>query len=415
LPGFKTSILKVHTVVIGAGTIGAATAWHLAKKGVKDVVLIERNTIGSGNTSKAASLMTLVRTKEPMIPIIQETYQNIEEIQEFTGDSVEIQKVGTIHIAASEESEKNLENLVAIADKHSIRNREISANEVKEYIPWMDTDKVKKASYMEDDSFLDAYVLAKVFSDAAKKLGVEIMQNTEVMNLLHENNEIIGVRTNKGEIECENVVDAAGAWANQLSMQLNKPIPMAPVRSIYWITKKNENLFQKGQPMLVIPDAMAYTRPESGSLLFGLREEDSPHFHPEDLNKEPNVDFLGNPEDAWNIIINHGKDFASFFPSFEELEIENCITGISTYTPDGYYTFGPFKEVKGFYAAAGCAGAGVAGSGGIGRMVAEMISGEEPFTDPQPFSVDRFGEIDPMSPGWRQRCADSRSKKKDGG
>lgn len=407
--------MKADTVVIGAGTIGTATAYHLAKKGVKNVIIVERNNVGSGNTSKAASLMTLVRAKEEMIPIIKETYKNIDEIEALTGQSVGKQTVGTIHIAASDETERNLDKIVQIATNYGIANRPISAVEISEKVPWLDVRKIQKASFMEDDAYVDAHVLANVFAEAARKLGVEIMQNTEVTDVLYENGQIVGVQTSKGKIECSNVVDAAGAWANKLSLQVNAPIPMAPVRSIYWITKKNETLFQKSQPMLVLPDAMAYTRPESGALLFGLREENSPHFHPDDLNASPNVDFLGDPDDRWNIIIDYGKDFAAFFPNFEELEIENCITGISTYTPDGYYTFGPFEHITGFYAAAGCAGAGVAGSGGIGRMVAEMICGEELYADPSAFRVNRFSEFDPMSAEWRQRCADARSKKKDGG
>jgi 4-methylaminobutanoate oxidase (formaldehyde-forming) len=191
---------------------------------------------------------------------------------------------------------------------------------------------------------------------------------------------------------------------------------MAPVRSIYWITEKDPSVFTNEQPMIVLPDAMAFTRPETGgALLFGLREKNCPHFHPDELNKEPNVDFLGNPEDKWDIIMEFGKDFASFVPGFEDMGIAHCITGISTYTPDGYYTFGKSDDVQGFYIAAGCSGAGVAGAGGIGRMISEMIRGDELFADPEPFRIDRFGAFDPMSISFRQRCADARSNKKDGG
>lgn len=411
----NNQINNANVIVVGAGTIGSATAWHLAKRGVKNVILLDRYQVGTGNTSKAASLMTLVRTKEDMIPLIQETYRNIDEIEKTTGESVGKNTVGTLHIAASKESVDSLDKIVSIANNYHIKNRFITNEELKEKLPWFNASKALKVSYHEEDSFVDAYVLAKVFAEAAKKEGAIIIQNTEVLDILQENNRITGVKTNKGIINTPIVVDAAGAWANLLSLQVNVPIPMAPVRSIYWITKKNESLFPKDQPMVVLPDAMAYTRPEGGALLFGLREENSPHFHPDELNKEPNIDFLGNPEDKWNIIIDGGQDFASFFPEFEDQIIENCITGISTYTPDGYYTFGEFNELEGFYVAAGCAGAGVAGSGGIARMVTEMILKEPLFANPTPFRVDRFTDFDPMSASFRQRCADARSKKKDGG
>jgi 4-methylaminobutanoate oxidase (formaldehyde-forming) len=167
--------------------------------------------------------------------------------------------------------------------------------------------------------------------------------------------------------------------------------------------------------MLVIPDANAYTRPESGALLFGLREENSPHFDPKELNSLPNTDFLGNPDDRWDIIEKYGQNFINFFPKLPDVSISSCITGISTYTPDGYYNIGALPQIKGFYVAAGCAGAGVAGSGGIGRLMSEMVMSEHTFVDVTPFALDRFGKIDSFSMEFRQSCADARGNKKDGG
>lgn len=405
----------VDAIVIGAGTIGTATAWHLAKKGLKKVVLIERNQIGTGNTSKAASLMTLVRTKEPLIPIIQETYRNIAEVEAVTGESTGKNEVGTIHVATSQKSADNLSEITKIANSHDIKNRSIDPEEIQSRVPWMDTSEIIKASFMEEDSFVDAYVLAQVFTRAAKMEGVQILQNTEVEEILLENNRIKGIKTQNDTLYSNVVIDAAGAWSNILSMKVGIPIPMAPVRSIYWITEANKKLFPKNQPMLVMPDAMAYSRPESGGLLFGLRENDSPHFHPGELNPEPNTDFLGNKEDEWDILIEHGGGFRQFFPGLFDIGIKHCITGISTYTPDGYYTLGPMPGIEGFYAATGCAGAGVAGSGGIGRMVSEMVLEEALFTDANPFRLDRFSDFDPMTASFRQLCADARSNKRDGG
>jgi len=405
----------VDVIVIGAGTIGTATAWHLAKRGNK-TLLLDRNQIGSGNTSKAASLMTKVRTKEELIPLIQETYNNIDEIEQMTHQKVGKQRVGTIHYAASKETKINLDKIVAIANKYHIKNRYIDKEELVNLVPWLDTQTMIEASFMEDDSFVDAYVLANVFADAAKKEGAIVKQNTDVKSIVFENNEVKGVELSIGKIiYSDNVVDAAGLWANELSMQEGIPIPMAAVRSIYWITEVNKGLFPKNQPMLVLPDANAYSRPEAEGLLFGLREKESPHFDAKEINKEPNTDFLGNQDDRWGLIEKYGRKFQEFFPDFFDMGIKNVITGISTYTPDGYYTLGSFPGKKGFYAAAGCAGAGVAGSGGIGRLITEMINKEALFTDINPFRLDRFGAIDPTSKEFKQRCADARSKKKDGG
>jgi 4-methylaminobutanoate oxidase (formaldehyde-forming) len=388
------------------------TAWHLVKNGVKNVVLIEKNTVGSMNTSKAASVMTLVRTKEPLIPLIQETYRNIEEIG---GEKVGQKKVGTLHIAASEFTEKNLLEIKSIAQKYNINCTELTPSEMGEKVPWLDCEKVTSNVFTTDDSYVDAYLLANAFAQEAKKMGLTILQNTEVTDIILLNDIVQGVQTGSGFIKTDKIIDTAGAWANILASKIGIQIPMAPVRSIYWITEKNPILFPQDSPMLVIPDANAYTRPESGALLFGLREENSPHFDPKELNSLPNTDFLGNPDDRWDIIEKYGQNFISFFPKLPDTSISSCITGISTYTPDGYYNIGALPQIKGFYVAAGCAGAGVAGSGGIGRLMSEMVRNEPTFVDVTPFALHRFGKIDPFSTEFRQSCADARGNKKDGG
>lgn len=408
----STNNINAEIVIIGAGTIGVMTAWHLVKKGVKNVVLIEKNTVGSMNTSKAASVMTLVRTKEPLIPLIQETYRNIEEIG---GEKVGQKKVGTLHIASSEFTEKNLLEIKSIAQKYHINYTELTHSEIGEKVPWLVCEKVTSNVFTTDDSYVDAYLLANAFAQEAKKMGLTILQNTEVTDIILLNDIVQGVQTSSGFIKTDKIIDTAGAWANILASKIGIQIPMAPVRSIYWITEKNSILFPQNSPMLVIPDANAYTRPESGALLFGLREENSPHFDPKELNPLPNTDFLGNSDDRWDIIEKYGQNFINFFPKLPDVSISSCITGISTYTPDGYYNIGTLPQIKGFYVAAGCAGAGVAGSGGLGRLMSEMVMSEPTFVDVTPFALDRFGKIDSFSMEFRQSCADARGNKKDGG
>lgn len=398
--------------IIGAGTIGVLTAWHLMKKGAKNVVLIDRNIVGSMNTSKAASVMTLVRTKEPLIPLIHETYKNIEEIG---GEKVGQKIVGTLHIASSEESQINLSKIKSVAQKFGIDHSELSSSEISKKVPWLALDKVSSHLFTANDCYVDAYLLANAFAQEAREMGLKILQNTEVTDIILSNDTVQGIQTQNGFIKTEKIIDTAGAWANILATKINISIPMAPVRSIYWITEKNPILFPQDSPMLVIPDASAYTRPESQALLFGLREDSSPHFDPNDLNKIPNTDFLGNPEDQWDIIEKYGQNFMSFFPGFPDVRISTCITGVSTYTPDGYYNIGTLPQIKGFYVAAGCAGAGVAGSGGIGKLMSEIIMNEQLMVDIAPFALDRFGTFDPFSMEFRQRCADARGNKKDGG
>ena len=402
-----------EVIVIGAGAIGCAITYYLAKSGVK-VKLLEMNTVGSGSTSLAASLLTKIRNKPAIIPLVEETYRAMDGLGLEIAGSLDIQTVGSLHVAASDASKTALLKLITIADDFNISHSEVRKVEIQKMVPWLKTDEIQMAYYMPDDTFTDAYVLTNAFAGAAKNKGAVIQQNTKVEGLLKKDNRVVGVKTKDADIESDYVIDAAGAWSNLLSLQAGINLPMAPVRSNYWITSTDQKLFPATQPMVILPDASAYTRPESGALLFGLRESQSVHFDPRNLPEDLTGYVFGDSEDRWNILIEQGERFQRFFPKFDEMEIPHYVAGVSTYTPDGMFVLGELPEIKGFLAATGCSGAGVAASGGIGRIISELITGVDTFCDIKPFRVDRFGKIDAMSIEFRQICADARAKKKSG-
>ena len=404
---------RQEVIVIGAGTIGCAITYYLAKNGIK-VRLIERNTIGSGNTSLAASILTKIRSKPAIIPLVEETFRAMDCLNQEIENNLNIQKVGSLHLAASEASIEALDKLTFIADDFNICHSEVTVDEIQKMVPWLNTDEIQMASYMPDDAFMDAYVLTNAFAEAAKKQGAVIQQYTNVEGLITNGNHVVGVKTKDGNIETDVVVDAAGAWSNLLSLQIGIDLPMAPVRSNYWITSPNPSLFPPRHPIVILPDASAYTRPESGALLFGLRESKSVHFDPRNLPEDLTGHVFGDPEDRWNILMEQGEGLRRFFPKFDEIEIPHYVAGVSTYTPDGMFVLGGLPETKGFLAATGCSGLGVAVSGGMGRIISELIMGMDTFSDIDPFRVDRFGTLDALSHEFRQRCADARSNKKSG-
>lgn len=401
-------------VVIGGGTIGTAVAYYLSKLGDAEVLLAERDTIGSGNTSSAASLITLARSKRSIIPLVKETMQAIEDMEVVLGESSGAMKVGSIHVAASEASEKSILDLMEIADEYDLNCEWLSADRIKEKLPWINIDKVLGGALMKEDCYLESTVLANNFAKVAKKNDATIRQYTNVRELLHEGGRITGVKTDEEIIPCDIVVDAAGAWSNLLAIQVDEPIPMTPVRSIYWITGQRPDLFHPKQPMAIFPDASAYCRPEGEAMLFGIRDKAGVQVNPKDLPQHMHGFHLIKEEEHWDILMNEGGKFEEFFPELAEMEIAHCISGISTYTPDASLTIGNARHMKGFYIATGCSGAGVATAGGYGRAIAEMIYGIPVFTDIAPFHIDRFGAIDPFDTAFRQRCADARSNKKEG-
>lgn len=406
--------MNKKVVIIGAGTIGTAVAYYISKLGNAEVILIDRDYIGSGNTAAAASLVTLARSKKTIIPLVKETIAAIDVMEELLGEPSGVMKVGSIHVVASDTSEKSIKNLMNIAEEFDLEHEWISADEIKKKLPWLDVKSVRGGAFMKDDCYMESTVLANNFAKAAKIQGATIKQYTNIEDILTEGNKVIGVKIESGIIDCDIVVDAAGAWSNLLSMPLNEAIPMTPVRSLYWITGKRPDLFHANQPMAIFPDASAYCRPEGESLLFGIRDNAGVHVSPKELPNSMHGYSMVSEDEYWDILMNQGEPFQEFFPEFPEMEIAHCISGISTYTPDGSLTMGKSKKIEGLYIATGCSGAGVATSGGYGRIIAELIYDLPLFTDIDSFSLERFGNIDPYSEAFRQSCADARSNKKEG-
>ncbi|MBJ6368931.1 NAD(P)/FAD-dependent oxidoreductase [Snuella sedimenti] len=401
-------------VVIGGGTIGAGVAYYVSKMGNAEVTLVDRDYIGSGNTAAAASLVTLARTKKPIIPLVMETMLAIGEMEALLGEPSGVMKVGSIHVVASDTSEKSVRNLMEIAKEFGLEHEWITAEDIKKRLPWIDISEVRGGAFMKDDCYMESTVLANNFAKAAKLCGATIKQYTNVEEILCKQGSVTGVKTNKGVIDCDVVVDAAGAWSNMLSMQVNEAIPMAPVRSIYWITGRRPGLFNPNQPMAIFPDASAYCRPEGEALLFGIRDKTGLHVDPKALPNSMHGYNMISEDESWDILMNEGEKFQEFFPEFQDMEIAHCISGISTYTPDASLTLGKAKNVEGLYVATGCSGAGVATSGGYGRIIAELIYNIPLFTNIDSFSMERFGNFDPFDAIFRQQCANARSNKKEG-
>jgi glycine/D-amino acid oxidase-like deaminating enzyme len=408
--------LNADIVIIGAGTLGSSTAYYLSKHTGKRVVVVEKNTIGSGATSWAAALINRVRTKAEQIPMVLETYNAIVDLENELNTSLGYRKVGCLHIAASSQTQEIVEEIIDLAKTFDIEGERLTPEEVLKWFPWMNGAPIHNAFYMPDDVYIDGYMLASAYARAARNYGAKFMQRKKVHQILVERDKITGIQLEEGAtIETPIVILAAGAWSNMLSFPLGIALPLAPVRSIYWLTSSNPDLFPAEMPMTFIPDAMVYLRPESGALLFGIRDRESLSFDPNKLPEAyDNYQFI-NDEDQWNLLLNETAGFQQFFPALYDTPISRCISGLSTYTADGKLVIGPSESITGFYAASGCMGAGVALSGGYGRLLMEIINGEKPFIDPSPFLPSRLGFLNPFSMDFMKRCSATRTGKKDGG
>ena len=399
-------------VIIGGGVFGLSIAYHYARLEVGRVLLLERNALATAATSRAAALLTRARAKTALMPLIAQTYADIALLETELGESLDLRQVGSLYLAASETRARELRELVIVAERAGLRVEWVSADEASRRVPWLNPEAVADAAFMAEDAFIDPYRLAMAYARAARMYGASLRQWIAVRDLRQQGERITGVVTDQGVIYAGCVVDAAGAWANVLAARIGIGLPMAPVRSQYWITAPDP-LFPRDHPMVTMPDASAYSRPELGGLLFGLRERQSISFDPCQLPDELSGFALGE-EGGWSSLEEGARRLRRFLPALDQLKIASHISGLSTYTPDGLFVLGPAPGLQGLLAATGCSGAGIAAAGGVGLGVARLAAGLPSPFDLTPFRIDRFGPVDPLSPAFRQRCEQARSSKTSG-
>ncbi len=397
-------------VIVGGGILGASIAYHLRKKNVGTVLVLERNELASAASSRAAGLILQASTTISKTPLAKLTIDTIPVLEGELGQSVGFHNVGSLRVASTDARTTELNDMVSDASKWHIPVEWPSMSEVRRMAPWLNTEAIQKVAFFPSDGYVDPYLLSMSYMRAAKIQGAIIRPRTTVRDVVMKNQKVTGVVTDKGEIGCGTVIDACGVWAALFSEKVGYPLPMAPVRSHYWIAAPDKT-YGGEFPVTILSDIGAYTRPEVGGLLLGVQEPHSATFDARQLPDDLAAFSPTKGEEHWDILINAFERVSPFFPAIKEAQFSRYIAGLSSYTPDGKIILGPVPEISNFYAAAGACGSGITLSAGIGDIIADLAMGQEPAFDITPFSPERFGRVDPFGAAFREQCAAARASK----
>lgn len=410
----RNLIISAEAVVVGGGIFGAAAAHRLSERYPGGVVLLERNRLAGGSTAKAATLLSLARNKAGLIPWVKATYKLIEEISGGDADAVGFSRVGALHLAKTGAGVAVVDETARVSRENGIEAELLDPGATEILPPWLDSGGMLRAWHYPDEAFVDAYQLTARLVGAARANGCRVMEGMEARRILTGDSGVAGVETNKGTITTSRIVLATGIHANLLLAPLGLAVPMAPVRSQYWISESDAEIFPRRHPICVIPDARAYTRPENGSLIFGWRERDGVWVDPTDIPADTFGYSFAADADGWDNLGGCVEALAPYMPRLEDMGIAHYVAGFSGYAPDGLFTLGTFEKLRGLTVAAGCSGMGIAVCGGVGLATAQLVAGEEAFLPVQPFAPGRFGTVDPFAPDFMRRCAEARSGKASG-
>lgn len=396
-------------VIVGGGVLGCSIAWHLARAGQPDVLVVERNELGSGATARSAGLVSRGRLHAGVLAMVRRTREAMVELERILGEPVGFRRVGSLRIAASEERAAELAAMDALLREHGVEVLNPDARQAQSLAPWLDLARARHVSQVPDDGFVDAHQLTQAYARAARALGVRFQARTGFAGLRLEAASVVAVETDHGRISAGTVVLAAGAWTIPLAGAAGYGLATAPVRSHYWITAPHP-AHPREHPVVYLPDARAYLRPEVGGLLMGIQEPESRTFDARAIPGDVSgYDYC--PGEDFESLIAPARALREWIPRLDELPIAHHIAGFSTYTPDGRFLLGALEGLPRCFVASGCCGTGVSASGGIGAAIAALVLGQAPFVDLAPFRPERFGSVDPYDAAFRARCAAARAGK----
>jgi glycine cleavage system aminomethyltransferase T/glycine/D-amino acid oxidase-like deaminating enzyme len=378
---------RARVVIVGGGVGGASIAHHLAKLGERDVVLLDRNELTSGSTFHSAGLVGQLRSSVSLTRMMMDS---VELYRTLDCGWVEC---GGIRLAGTPEREQEVLRQVAWAKTFGLPLQLISAEQARELFPLMSSEGVRCASYLPSDGYLDPSLLTTSLVDGARQGGCRVFTHTRVTAIDVQDGSVRGVQTEWGPIEAEVVVDAGGMFAAELGRMAGVRVPVVPFAHEYLVTQPfRERTPGEHLPTLRDPDLLIYFREEGGGLVMGGYERQSaPWALDEHLRDAIPADFNGRLlEEDWPRFEEIAKNSSKRVPAMDEITVTRLINGPEAFTPDNEFCLGE-SEVRGFFVAAGFCAHGLAGAGGIGRVMAEWILQGEPATDVWEMDIRRFG------------------------
>jgi 4-methylaminobutanoate oxidase (formaldehyde-forming) len=378
-----------RAIVIGGGVGGTSIAYHLTALGWSEVLLVDRADLTSGSTFHSAGLVGQLRSSVSLTRMMMYGTDLYRKLEAETGVDVSWHEVGSLRLASSAERMQELQRQAGWGRTFGLPLEILSTDEAHARFPLFDPDGVLGAAYLPTDGYLDPSGLAVALAEGAKRRGGEIRTNTRVTAIDVHDGRVRGVVTEAhGPIEADVVVNAGGMFANQLGRMAGVEVPVVPFGHQYLLTEPIDGV-TPDLPTMRDPDRLVYVRPEAGGGLVMGGYERTPD--PWAVEEGPPADFNGKllPED-WPRFEALAHAAASLVPALGEAGVVRLLNGPEAFTPDGEFILGE-SDVAGHFVAAGFCAHGIAGAGGIGKVMAEWIAEGEPEWDVWKMDVRRFG------------------------
>jgi sarcosine oxidase subunit beta len=367
---------SASVVIVGGGVIGVSCAYHLARAGVGDVVLIERDALGSGSTCRGAGGVRAQFSDRANIELGARSLETFRDFPARFAQEIDYHQVGYLFLLSSPTSVRDFEAGVILQNELGVPSRMITVEEAKRLSPMIATDGLVAAAYCPTDGHCTPDSVVLGYATAARGLGARLLTQTAVTGIDVADGRIQAVRTTAGRIRTQVVLCTAGAWSKQVGAWVDVDLPVSPLRRQILVTEPMPKL-DPATPFTIDFATSFYFHGSGSQLLFGMSDPDeTPGFHTE-------------TSDAW--LPRLAEAIERRVPSLSSVGIATGWAGLYEVTPDNNALIGEADGVSRFLYATGFSGHGFLMGPAVGEVVRDIYLGRQPFVDVAGFNAHRFG------------------------
>jgi len=377
---------EASVVVIGGGVMGCSTLYHLARDGVRDVILIERNKLTSGTTWHSAAQVRALRSTRNLTDLVRYSVDLYSRLEQETGQQVGWINKGSLSIATNDDRMIHVRRQAAMAGLFGVHAETISAGEAAERWPLMHADDVVGAVWSPDDGRVSPSDLCAALTKGARSAGARIFEDTGVTGIVTRGGRVDAVETDRGTIKTDAVALCTGLWSRGAAAMAGVEVPVWPCEHFYLLTKPVAGA-EGNLPTLSDHDGHLYIRDDSGGLLVGCFEPLGKPIDPDRLGSDFAFQLL--PED-WDHFEPMMHNALHRLPCLAEAEVKMLLNGPESFTPDGSFLLGETAETRGLFLGCGMNSVGVATGGGAGMALAHAIQHGAPPVDLHEADPKRF-------------------------